>query len=691
MDANDYSRALLDFNWSFLKSDPATIPEIACVFLGGSRLYNPRPPALQKKSQSDYDCVIVCRSKPDIYSLLSDIRRRQCLLNLLGIEREEEGKFQIPSQGSPLYAEFDGVRVSGFDGDNNKRSCKVVSVECFYNGTTSLNILSSKDRRVYDHPGLNYARSMIHLVQSTTFDDFSILHDQWIFTTRLEDRSVLGAFGVTADLILTGLCVYGQQDHGYKIKRILVDHYAVLTGYHPRPDTFTRFPRFSPAFLKNFEAELRELCPDTTSDHLFKPSLKRDKDIFLLGDTAQTGVSGPLNNSLYTRKISEEALAQFNEGRVIKHGNHKPQFSRNSTSYTVTTQAPGDVVDIFVKVTPYANDELNAAKMARRIFPRLFVPRMANSGELLYPLFRGITGSDARLSYIQGERQNMKLVESILHVDLVRAEDTLRTYRNSLSLQQNVPAPRQNIQRFFHDRLVDDKRMREHFGKGITLGGETYSLDQLLSFRWHINGQSIPSLREAFDQARQVIAPDSALMRSCPQVFGLGDSHAANVMFTPSDAKGSPSDVLFIDHEAAGYHPVMLDLAKPFYIDVFFETHYRHLMPGNANRGLRYRVSKSTNTILVELKPRIDALTQAILDIKLRYLLDPLQAEVAKLGVNLEDFVPLLTTALFLCATVGSFPNHESFIGSFATGLLIRQAQNWEELVLRYGELGLKF
>ncbi|KAI0106486.1 hypothetical protein GGR51DRAFT_571425 [Nemania sp. FL0031] len=691
MDAEDFSRALLEYHWSFLQSDPATIPEIVCIFIGGSRLYNPQPPALQKKSQSDYDCVVVCRSKLDLYSLLSDSRRRQSLLNLLGIEREDGAKFQIPSPAVPLYAEFDGVRVAGYDGANIKRSCKVLSVECFYNGRTSLNILSSKERRIYNNFGTKYARSMTTLSQATTFDDFVILHDQWLYTARMEDRSILGAFGPTTDLVLSGLCVYGQEAHGHNIKQRLVDHYASQTGYHPSPETFARFPSFSPLFLRFFEEELHGLCPNTTSDALFKPSLKRNNDVFMFGDTVQTRVSAPLKNTVYTTEVSPEALAHFNQGRIIRHGNHNPKFSHNSTSYMATTQGPGDAVDIFVKVTPHANAELQAATMARRIFPRVFVPRMANSGELLYPLFRGTTVADALLSYVQGGRQDMKLVETILHVDLVRAEDTLRSYRNTLTLQ---PSAHPNIQRFFYNRLVGDKRMREHYGQGMKLAGETYSLDQLLSFRWHINGQTLPSLREAFDEAQQIVAPDSKFMQSCPKVFGLGDSHSGNVMYTPTDEKGHPSQVLFIDHEVAGYHPVMLDLAKPLYCDVFFETRYRPLLTGNANHGLRYRVSKSTNTIIVELKPRIGDLTQAILDIKLQYLFVPLRAEVEKkLGVDLEQYIPLLSTALFLCATVaGSFANdEEAFVDSFATGLLLAQAKNFQELVLQFGDLGLKF
>ncbi|KAI1131196.1 hypothetical protein F5Y10DRAFT_287424 [Nemania abortiva] len=695
MNQDDFSGAILDFHWSFLKTNPASIPEIACVFIGGSRLYNPRPHnSPQNASRSDYDGIIVCRSKYDMYVLVSDIRRREVLLNLLGIEREES-RFEIPPPASPLYAEYDGVRVTGYDGDNIKRSTKVVSLEAFFDGRTSLNILSSKDRRIYDNPGMDYARSVTKLSQSTTFDDFIISHGQMVYTARLENGTKLGAFGVISDLILTGVCVHGQGLYGQRIKRILVDHYVSKTGYHPSVDTFTRYPNFSPRYIEMLQNELAEIGSDTdtSADAFRKPSLQKDRDVYMFGDIIQTQVSTLLNKPLYNRKITREALAQFNEGRVIRHSGHNPQFSRNSASYTVTTRGPGDIVDMFVKSTPYAEDELRSAKMARRVFPRIFVPRLANSGELLYPLFRGITVSDGRLAYINGGRQDQKLLESILHVELVRSEDTLRAYRQSLTLQeQGVTPPRRNIQRFFHDRLVNDSRMHQHYGKGMTIAGQTFTLDQLLNLRWRVNDRPFPSLREAFDEARRVTAPDSAKILSCPLVFGLGDAHGGNVMFNPSNEKGGPSDALFIDFEVGDWHPVMLDLAKQLYADVFFETYYRHLIIGNTNNGLKYKISKHTNTIVVELNPQVDSLSQALLDAKLHYLLKPLIDLVRELGVELEEYVPVLTTALFLCATVASsFANHEeSFVINFATGLILSRAQNWTDFVLQFEELGLK-
>ncbi|KAF2971920.1 hypothetical protein GQX73_g1682 [Xylaria multiplex] len=413
------------------------------------------------------------------------------------------------------------------------------------------------------------------------------------------------------------------------------------------------------------------------------------ENVFLYGSTVNTLAKISSSDSMYPRKLPEEALRQFEEGLVSRRGGHKPQFSNNSSSYIVTTRCSLNNIDIFVKESPYAEDELQGAKQASRYFSRILIPRMAKSGELLYPFFAGVTQSDVRLSYIQNGRQETAKAESLLYLEHVKAEDTLRNYRSTLSLQKNNPAPRQNIQRFFHDRLLQDRRIHEHYGQGISLGGETVPLDRLLALRWVINDKVYPSLREAFDEALAVISPNSTHMLSCPIAFGLGDAHGGNVMV---NEKGGTNEALFIDYEVAGFHPIMLDLSKPLYNDGFYEILYQRLIPGKVDLGLKYRVDSSTNTIIINLAPRHDSLAQAIMDIKLRYLVKPLCDETQALGVNLEDHVPLLSTALFLCATLGiNFANSEqTFLSNFATGLILREARNWKEFASKLEELGFK-
>ncbi|KAI0414122.1 hypothetical protein F5X98DRAFT_390129 [Xylaria grammica] len=682
----EFSRVLQEYGESFLQIHPSLMPEVLCVFIGGSHLYNQEhPESSQNPRQGNYDGIVVVKSKHQIYSLVAESRQRQRLLNMMGVERQEEVDFPIPSPSSPLYPEFDAIQISGYDGANVKRSVTLLSSDYFSQNKTSLNVLSSKDRRVFD----SNVSSVKLLQQATTLGASVILHDQWVYSS--DDEKAIGAFGAIADLIVSGACIYGQEPYGQDIKNLLANRYASVTGYSPTVSSFAKWRRFSPSYAEWLSRELATLHP-TSSVTTPRPSPKGIENVFLYGSTVQTGGNFNLESSTRPRKLPKEVVGQFDEGLVTRQGGHDPKFSNNSSTYIVKTQHPLNGVDVFVKESSHAQEELQAAKEASRYFPRIVIPRMAKSGELLYPFFAGITQSDIMLSYIQGGRQDTSMMESILYLELVKAGDTLRNYRSSLSLQSIAPAPRQNIQRFFHDRLLNDRRMHEYYGQGVTLGGETVSLERLFSLRWIINGKPYPSLREAFDEARVAMAPSSALMLSCPIAFGLGDAHGGNVMLKQGNENGVTNDVLFIDYEVAGLHPVMVDLTKPLYGDGFFETLYQRLMPGKVDLGLKYRLRSDTNTILIDISPQLDSLTQAIMDIKLRYLVKPLCDEVRSLGGDLEDHVPLLGTALFLCATVArDFSNSDQeFLSNFATGLILREARNWGEFTSRLEELGFR-
>ncbi|KAI0977031.1 hypothetical protein F4678DRAFT_477170 [Xylaria arbuscula] len=681
----ELSKAIRQYGESFLQTHPSCIKEIVCVFIGGSRLYSDEQlGSSHSAQQKDYDGIVVVNSKHEMYSLVSDKRRRQLILNMAGIEHEEQPDLEIPSVESPLYHEFDAIRIAGYDEAYIKRSIKLLSLEYFNQSKTSLNVLSGKDRRVYTDD----TAASVQLSQATTIGGYVILHDQWTYASNEND---LVTFGITTDLLLSAACVYGELPYGQDIKRMLTEHYTSALGSFPGVKSFAKSLRFFPSYTEWLRGELAGLCPTSLETDLHH-GRKGGKKAFLFGNVFQTRANVVLCNSMYTKRLHIEAARQFDRGEVSRQESHRPQFSNNSTSYIVKTKFPGDIFDIFVKVSEHAQEELKGAKTASRFFPRTAIPCMASSGELLYQFFHGTTQSDVRLSYIRGGRLDASLMEKLLYIELVKAEDTLRSYRSSLSLERRSPHRRYNIQRFFLDRLLNDRRMKDHYGQGMTLGGKALSLDKLLSLRWHINGKLYPSLREAFDEARDTMSPNSTQMSSCPIIFGLGDAHGGNVMVDKSRAKGGTSEVLFIDYEVAGFHPVMVDLAKPFYNDLFYETLYQRLFPDKVNLGLKYRVSVDANMITLDFKPQIDPLTQALLDIKLRYLIKPFSDELQTQGVDLGDYVPLLSTAIFLCATAGISLAYskQAFLTNFATGFILRGAQNWEEFASRLEELGFK-
>ncbi|KAI0205170.1 hypothetical protein F4808DRAFT_473243 [Astrocystis sublimbata] len=692
------------YKGSFLKTDPSTMPEIICVIIGGSRLYaSENDESLLQPRPRDYNGIIVMRTKLDIYYILSSEYGRQRLFDLVGIVVEESCPYP-PAPNTPLFAGFDGIRISGYDGSSiptsTKRSIKVLSLEmCVPESKTTLNIISGRDRRVWDgielgtheHDGEENVLLLKILMQASTIDNsLALLHDQWLYYKKdVGDSTSLAAFGPTADLLLTGACVYGENPYVNEFKHRIIRHYVAKTGYLPTLSSFRRYPRFQAEYANWLRTKLNALSRTLSAPPFEANSQGLTDHVILLGDTVGAMASSQLSLPFHTHHLTEKAESQFNAGLVSRQETNRPLFSQNSTSYRVATLSPNPV-EIFVKVTSHAEDELRGAIEASHYFPGITMPRLASSGELLYPYFPGQTVSDARLAYIKTGRQNSKLLNSILHAELVLAQDTLCAYRRSLSLTTNTSDHRQNIQRFYCDRLLDDRRMCNFYKKGISLNGKYFSLGKLFSLRWIVNGEEYPSLRESFTEAGEILRPGSERMTSCPMVFGLGDAHSGNVMYSPKDLTGCTNEVRLIDYEVAGFHPVMLDFAKQIYNTVFFETIDQLLMPSHIKLALEFEFLEDDNTMVVGFAPHVDALTQALLDIKLRYLVKPICDEVRERGGSLKSHLPVLSSALFLCATLARdcSSSAKAFVSSFATGLIFSQCKTWHQLAVAFEELG---
>lgn len=206
---------------------------------------------------------------------------------------------------------------------------------------------------------------------------------------------------------------------------------------------------------------------------------------------------------------------------------------------------------------------------------------------------------------------------------------------------------------------------------------------------WIINGKRYPSLRQSFDVALETLSPSSLETSSCPTVFGLGDAHGGNVMISPKARGRRSHTLLYVDYEVAGFHPVMLDLAKPFYNDVFFETLYHDLAAGAMTTG-GVSCRSMEGTLVVDFVPHVDAMSQAVLDIKLRYLIQPLCDEVRNAGVCLDSHVSILANALLLCATLTrNFATEEdAFLRNFATGIALSGSKTWGEFATGLETLG---
>ncbi|KAH9907922.1 hypothetical protein F4778DRAFT_453847 [Xylariomycetidae sp. FL2044] len=344
---NSRSVSFGEFTESFVRAELLSrLPEIAAVILGGSRLYKE---AAQVAPDSDWDGIVIVHDKHDILTLVNE--KRGSLLSLLDLEKEEEyagPSLRVPEPSSPLWSEFDAVRISGFDRRGAKRSVKILSLDYFSQGKTSLDILSYKDRRVFERirPG-----GMSYLVQQVTTlpNQMRIIHDQWVFEAPLSSGAAAAEFGVTSDLIVSGACIVGPE-YGLSIKKQIVSHWSSVSGLVLTIDTFARVSRFSPKYKEWLNRELTTLQSpfEITPPPEGSSRSGRKKPVFLYGNTAITQVSIPIPST--SNALSEDAIVHFEQDQVTAPSTtrtagtswcRRRRTRRRARSCSSTTRSPG--------------------------------------------------------------------------------------------------------------------------------------------------------------------------------------------------------------------------------------------------------------------------------------------------------------------------------------------------------------
>ena len=378
-------------------------------------------------------------------------------------------------------------------------------------------------------------------------------------------------------------------------------------------------------------------------------------------------------------------------GALVRFQRPTSVFTSNSTTAVITLPADGmggNLTKIFSKRSQHVQQEFEGAMNAATVGFRVQLPHVTSSGESLYPFFEGMTESELRLSYLQSSRSNWYAAETLLYAEMVRAEDMLRVYKECLNSKTGKPATAgQPIHRFFHSRLVKNARFYHFYGNSSNIGRKALSMVEFLEIPWKVNGEVYPSLGELFCTATEVVHPDLSQSTSCPIAFGLGDAYGATIMISSRVSANGAHEILYVDSEAAKFHPIMLDIAKPFYNDMFFETLYMDVLPDVANT----RCELNGGVIDVHFTPKVDDLTQAIFDIKRKNLIQSLFSLVLSHGGDLEKNVPLLSASLLLCATLtrNYSESPDNFFRNIATGLILSQAVNMEGFFSCLRKLGI--
>lgn len=672
-------------------------PTIIAVLLGGSSIYSVGD-GQNERSWSDWDGAIIVSTKLAILQLMNE--QRQSLMEMLGIVREECPELRVPDPSSSRWDQFDAVRFAGFDRLEIKRSVKILSLDYFTKPKTSLHILSFKDKRIFEAFGPTGTRFYRVQQASRLEDGLFILHDQWVHAAPATvcvhgQEASFAAFGVTTDLLVSGVWLYGHHPYGRLIQSQILASYSALSRQHATIQSFAKSHRFSSEYTSWLNQELSEL--HLLSDLTFKRvrcHCSFMQKTFHCGETVTTPSDLFTGSSGQISSLSSQSVELYKQTATsLRFQRPHSVFTSNSTAAEVTLPANtmgGMATKIFCKHSHHSQQEVEGATNAAAFYPRVQLPRVTSSGELLYPFFEGMTESELRLSFHRSGRSDWHAAETVLYAELAKAEDMLRAYRKCLMGPNECRSETagQPIHRFFHSRLVQNGRFREFYGDSFHIGGKTLSMAEFLEIHWKVNGAVYPSLGELFHIAINVVHPGSRQSLSCPVVFGLGDAHGANIMIANDVSLDNGREILYVDYEVAGFHPIMLDLAKPLFIDVFFDTLYMDILPEIPET--RYEIEE--DFINIQFTPHADDITQAIFDVKQRYLLQPLFELVLSLGGDLEKNVPLLSNALLLCAilTRNYSKTPDIFFRNMATGIVLSQAVDLEGFYSCLRMLGIK-
>ena len=225
-------------------------PAIKAVLLGGSSIYSAED-AQEKRNGSDWDGAIIVSTKLAIVQLVNE--QRQSLMEMLGIVREEYPGLRVPEPSSARWDQFGAVRFAGFDQLENKRSVKILSLDYFSKLKASFDIRSFKERRVFEAlrpPDTRFYR----LQQASRLEDgLVILHDQWVYAAPATvcihgEEGSFAAFGVTADLLVSGVRIHGHEPYGRQIQSQILASYSVVSREYATTQSFAKCCHFSTQF-----------------------------------------------------------------------------------------------------------------------------------------------------------------------------------------------------------------------------------------------------------------------------------------------------------------------------------------------------------------------------------------------------------------------------------------------------------
>ena len=356
---------------------------------------------------------------------------------------------------------------------------------------------------------------------------------------------------------------------------------------------------------------------------------------------------------------------------------------------------------VYMKTSASGLHEAEILAQVRKHFPAESVQTILavheNQNSVSFKRFHGETLNEVRLRYQNGHspllsnlaRMNCRTERWFIDLEIRLARDVLAAYERSFGPVSPVNCSEQSIHSLYHKRLLYDCRFQEFYGacspnflKGITNGCTPY--EKLLNVQISINGRGYGSLRHHFDRASHTLDPKRTTgLSSLLCAFGLGDGHGGNVMVTLDSE--APS-LLYVDYEVTGWHTPFLDLAKPIYLDGFFNAAYADLLYGRIPRerdGGDIWVDWKTEKdhLSIDFGFALDPLWNSLACIKFEYLLRPVFQMLEQIAPCRREIADeTLAYGLLCCALLSRSYSKRPDVFFLNLALGLRLATNMKEM-----------
>ncbi len=374
---------------------------IVAALLGGSQLYCGLENEETRQS-SDWDGALIVAKKLDIFGLVN--RNRQALMDMFDMTSEEDPRLCVPDPMSERWDDFDAVRFVGYTESGTRKSVKILSLACFSGSKPSLNILSFKDKRVYEGLTADASRHYRNHQATRLEGSLCILHDQWIFQSEPDICAHGGniscaAFGVTANLLMSGAWLLGETPHGHSVQTRLLNEHTLASGRHATTQSFARSLRFSLKYRQWLEQRLNFL--NSSISIPARCGCVCNSSRFLYGSIPRTYTERlPERQSQIRRLPSDLQLSPTTHNPASEPPVTLSIFTSNSVKYIASLTSDsmvGSIIKVFCKRSKFQDQEIWGARQAALFYPLVQIPVVSLSGDLLYPFFEGWSEAERRL------------------------------------------------------------------------------------------------------------------------------------------------------------------------------------------------------------------------------------------------------------------------------------------------------